>query len=64
MFEVKPAMKTSEVKIEVKKEIKVEPTTVAAASLVKYESDDSDDSDPENPSCLAFWNGFFIVFFI
>lgn len=51
---IKPAMKTSEVKIEVKKEIKVEPTTVAAASLVKYESDDSDDSDPENPSCLAF----------
>ena len=49
-------MKTSEVKIEVKKEIKVEPTTTA--SLVKYESDDSDDSDPENPSCLAFWNGF------
>ena len=53
---VKPAMKTSEVKIEVKREIKVEPTTTA--SLVKYESDDSDDSDPENPSCLAFWNGF------
>lgn len=46
-------MKTNEIKVEPKKEIKTEPT-----QLVNYESDGSDDSDPENPSCMAFWYGF------
>lgn len=50
---VKPVMKTNEIKVEPKKEIKTEPT-----QLVNYESDGSDDSDPENPSCMAFWYGF------
>ena len=38
---------------EIKAEVKTEP-------LVAYgdDSDSGDDSDPENPSCMAFCNGF------
>ena len=43
----------TENKPEIKAEIKTEP-------LVAYgdDSDSGDDSDPENPSCMAFCNGF------
>ena len=45
---------TENIAPEIKTEIKTEP-------LVAYGMDDSDsgdDSDPENPSCMAFCNGF------
>ena len=53
-------MKTSEVKIEVRPIVEVKQEQTNTKQLVSYGSDDSDDddaSDPENPSCLAFWNG-------
>jgi len=54
---LKPAMKTSEVKIEVRPIVEVKQEQTNTKQLVSYGSDDSDDdddSDPENPSCLAF----------
>ena len=43
---------------EIKAEVKTEP-------LVAYgdDSDSGDDSDPENPSCMAFCNGFKFFYF-